>query len=462
LRMYLTIFGKPRYLGSVEVDDELALEKGARLLIESSRGVETAVVAGELTEKQETLYRSIDNHQDGQPNADAGLRKVTLIRLAEAEDLRRDENNRIDEDQVLVKAREVLCRHALNMKLVDVEYMNDRKKLFLYFTSEQRVDFRAYVRDLAREFKTRIELRQIGVRDEAKVVKGLGACGRVCCCSYWLQRFMPIGIKMVKEQNLALNPAKISGLCGRLMCCMSFEQGNYHELWKGLPSHGAKIKTADGTWVLSGVDLATGTCSIHGPMKTVNIPVKMYPLFKETLLSGKEWSNEEHHLDEKGLPLAPDDCTERCACPGSCGLCSSAPEMAVEGRNAAAPREKSAEVRNEAQVPGRSCRGARGDAENLPPRRKNRRPQRSGARGDKNSPAPRQNQKDGAAQASARQGKETAANASSMTSRRGAPEGSSRKNFRFRRSSRPRGRRTSDGKAPETAKATVDSAKGQR
>lgn len=301
--MYLTIFGKPRYLGLLEAEDENVFEKGEQLLIESSRGVETAVVAGEITEKQEAAYRSIDNRQDGQNNSDSGLRNVTLVRRANPEDLRRDEDNRLEEDNVLVKAREVLSRHSLDMKLVDVEYMNDRKKLFLYFTSEQRVDFRAYVRDLAREFKTRIELRQIGVRDEAKVVKGLGACGRVCCCSYWLQRFMPIGIKMVKEQNLALNPTKISGLCGRLMCCMSFEQETYHRLWKGLPSHGAKIKTPDGTWVLSGVDLAAETCSIRGPITTVNIPIKMFQQFKETLLSGKEWHNEDYGLDEKGCPL---------------------------------------------------------------------------------------------------------------------------------------------------------------
>jgi cell fate regulator YaaT (PSP1 superfamily) len=321
LKMYLTIFGKPRYLGLVETEGEVDFEKGEQLLIESSRGVETAIVAGEITERQEATYRAIDNRQDGQTNSDSGLRNVTFIRKANPEDLRHDSDNRLEEDSVLVKAREVLSRHSLDMKLVDVEYMNDRKKLFLYFTSEQRVDFRAYVRDLAREFKTRIELRQIGVRDEAKVVKGLGACGRVCCCSYWLQRFMPIGIKMVKEQNLALNPTKISGLCGRLMCCMSFEQDTYHELWKELPAHGSKIKTPDGTWVLSGVDLAAKTCSIRGPVATVNIPVKMYQQFRETLLSGKEWHNEEHGLDEKGFPVDQSIESSRDALCRACSAC---------------------------------------------------------------------------------------------------------------------------------------------
>lgn len=302
--MYLTIFGKPRYLGLIVAEDEEHFEKGDRLLVESSRGLEIAIIAGEITEHQKEMYRSIDNRQDGQPSSDSGLQNLTFIRRVDARDLENEAKNRDDEGSVLIKAREVLSNHDLDMKLVDVEYMNDRKKLFLYFTSEQRVDFRAYVRDLAREFRTRIELRQIGVRDEAKVVKGIGACGRRCCCSYWLQRFMPIGIRMVKEQNLALNPTKISGLCGRLMCCMSFEQSTYHELWKTLPAHGAKIKTEEGNWVLLGVNLATKTCSIHGPEGTVNIPVGMYQSFKETILSGQKWSNEAHGLDEKGRPLS--------------------------------------------------------------------------------------------------------------------------------------------------------------
>lgn len=303
MSMYLTIFGKPRYLGLIVAENNIRFEKGEQLLVESSRGTEIAVVAGEITERQEALYRAIDNRQEGQSGNDSGLQNVTFLHKAETEDLEKERNNRGEEERVLVVARQVLSRHDLDMKLVDVEYMNDRKKLFLYFTSEQRVDFRAYVRDLAREFRTRIELRQIGVRDESKVVKGIGACGRVCCCSYWLHRFMPIGIKMVKEQNLALNPTKISGLCGRLMCCMSFEQNTYHELWKGLPSHGAKIKTEQGTWILTGVDLTTRTCSIHGPEGNVNIPVTMYQQFKETLLAGKTWSNDEHGLDERGQPL---------------------------------------------------------------------------------------------------------------------------------------------------------------
>lgn len=302
--MYLTIFGKPRYLGLIKAEDENTFVRGERVLIESSRGVEIGVVAGEITEKQEGLYRSIENRQEGESSSDLGLQNVTFLERVGPAELKQEQENRHDEDIALVTSRQVLAKHPLDMKLVDVEYMFDRKKLFLYFTSEQRVDFRAYVRDLAREFRTRIELRQIGVRDESKVVKGIGACGRVCCCSYWLHRFMPIGIKMVKEQNLALNPTKISGLCGRLMCCMCFEQKTYRELWKKLPAPGTKIKTEQGTWVLSGVDIAAKSCVLHGPNGVVSVPVEQYQSFKESLLAG-DASEKESYAATGERPLSP-------------------------------------------------------------------------------------------------------------------------------------------------------------
>lgn len=310
MTMYLTIFGKPRYLGLV-VEDEAAGEifyAGDQLLVESSRGLEIAVVAGLITETQESQYRSIDNRQEGQPSSDSGLQNVNFIHRVTAGELAQEEQNRQEEDQVLIRAREILSLHTLDMKLVDVEFLNDRRKLYLYFTSEQRVDFRAYVRDLAREFKTRIELRQIGVRDEAKVVRGLGSCGKPCCCSYWLQRFMPIGIRMVKEQNLALNPSKISGLCGRLMCCMSFEQDNYHELWNVLPAQGSKIKTKDGTYILLGVDISKKLCHVKGPESEIFVPVEEFPRFKETILAGIPWNQDDQNgvkIAERGEMLPP-------------------------------------------------------------------------------------------------------------------------------------------------------------
>ncbi|MBR0202765.1 MAG: hypothetical protein IJQ56_00205, partial [Synergistaceae bacterium] len=171
------------------------------------------------------------------------LQDVDFVREADAEDIINYHECRRLEREALPKARALLSGHEIKIKLVDVEYMLDRKKVFFYFTAEQRIDFRAYVRDLAHEFKTRIEMRQIGIRDEARIVKGIASCGRPCCCGYWLRGFSPISIKIVKEQRSALNPTKISGLCGRLMCCMSYEQELYLELWEKLPGPGAKIRT---------------------------------------------------------------------------------------------------------------------------------------------------------------------------------------------------------------------------
>ena len=190
------------------------------------------------------------------------------------------------------------------MKLIDVEFLRAKRKLFFYFSSEQRVDFRAYVRDLAREFKTRIELRQVGVRDEAKIIRGVGPCGQPCCCSYWLNQFAPICIKMVKEQNLALNPAKISGICGRLMCCMCYEHEAYHEAWEGFPNPGTKIKTPNGNVIVAGIDLPTKSlrCFIVGKGE-VKIPKDKFAEFKDVVTSGGEWVVPEEEIEEPDLKI---------------------------------------------------------------------------------------------------------------------------------------------------------------
>ena len=228
---------------------DLPVQRGEWILIETTRGVEIGLVGGELSGEQEERYRSscLEESDEGQPKGgEPTLQNVVFKSCASSDDLNVRSQALDEEQRVLISAREILKGHNLPMKLVDVEYLLDRKKLFFYFTSEQRVDFRAYVRDLAREFKTRIELRQIGVRDEAKSVKGISPCGRECCCSYWLHRFTPICIRMVKEQNLALNPTKISGICGRLMCCLKNEEETYEYLNSRLPNVGDYVTTDDG------------------------------------------------------------------------------------------------------------------------------------------------------------------------------------------------------------------------
>jgi len=296
---YLAIYGKPRYLGIVECDEEI--KKGEYIIVESLRGEETAIVAGELSSEQETKYRQLKNtseHGDGtSKNTEPVVTDLTFLAFATEEDLKANEEYRHEEDEILRSAKELLKPHELDMKMIDVEFLRNRKKLFFYFSSEQRVDFRAYVRDLAREFKTRIELRQIGVRDEAKVIKGLGPCGQPCCCSYWLNQFAPICIKMVKEQNLALNPAKISGICGRLMCCLCFEHNVYHEIWENLPNPGSKIKTPNGNIVIAGIELHTKSVRCYIPGKgEIKIPAEKFKEFKETVTSGGEWIPENEHV----------------------------------------------------------------------------------------------------------------------------------------------------------------------
>jgi len=296
------IFGKPRYLGIVEITD-LVPEKGSKIIVDTMRGTEMAVVAGPITEIQEEKFRTACTIEPQEGQAKGGeplLQNVTFNSLPAREDFEATEDHRGEEREVLIRSRELLREHELPMKLVDVEFLLDRKKLFFYFTSDQRVDFRAYVRDLAREFKTRIELRQIGVRDEAKAVKGLGPCGLPCCCSYWLHSFTPICIKMVKEQNLALNPTKISGICGRLMCCMSYEHEIYRDIWDSLPNPGAKIKSQKGNFILSGVDLSRNCAKIRSPEGAeLNIPLKNFETFRTRVMQGEEWEDLLH----KGLPV---------------------------------------------------------------------------------------------------------------------------------------------------------------
>ena len=299
---YLAIYGKPRYLGIIDYEGEIA--KGDTIVVESHRGEELAVVVGVLTEKQEAEYRLLRNaseHGDAaSKNGEPVVTDLSYVAPVTDEDIEASAIYRHEEDGILKNAKELLKPHDLDMKLIDVEFLRNRRKLFFYFSSEQRVDFRAYVRDLAREFKTRIELRQIGVRDEAKVIRGIGPCGLPCCCSYWLNQFAPICIKMVKEQNLALNPAKISGICGRLMCCMCFEHNVYREMWSKLPNPGTKIKTPNGNVIVAGVEIHTNSvrCFIPGRGE-IKVPAQKFAEFKEWVSAGKEWIVAEESI---GMP----------------------------------------------------------------------------------------------------------------------------------------------------------------
>lgn len=204
---------------------------GDSVIVETSRGIEYAQCV-------------MGTHEVSEESISSPLKKV--IRVANEEDAEKNRVNLESEKDIHRVCQQKIAEHKLDMKLVKVEYTFDRNKLIAYFTSNGRVDFRGLVKDLAAVFKTRIELKQIGVRDEAKILGGLGSCGRPLCCSSFLGDFQPVSIKMAKEQSLSLNPTKISGVCGRLMCCLKYEQDQYERARKLLPHIGRDVHTPDG------------------------------------------------------------------------------------------------------------------------------------------------------------------------------------------------------------------------
>lgn len=208
------------------------IKKGDYVVVETARGVEF----GECV---------IEIKQVSEDEIVAPLKSV--IRVANDDDVNKHKQNKDKEKEAFDICLDKIEQHKLNMKLIDVEYTFDNNKVIFYFTADGRVDFRELVKDLAMIFKTRIELRQIGVRDEAKMLGGLGPCGRPMCCSTFLGDFASVSIKMAKEQNLSLNPTKISGICGRLMCCLNYEQSTYEDIRKRMPRVSSIVKTEDGT-----------------------------------------------------------------------------------------------------------------------------------------------------------------------------------------------------------------------
>lgn len=214
--MYTVVGVRFKRAGKIYYFDpgDMEIERDHRVIVETARGIEFGeVVIGQRKVKEE----------------DVVLPLKQVIRVADSKDFDTVEDNRQRAREAMTIFKEKVATHGLDMKLVDAEYTFDRNKLIFYFTAEGRVDFRELVKDLASVFRVRIELRQIGVRDEAKVLGGIGPCGRLLCCSTWMGEFDPVSIRMAKDQSLSLNPTKISGLCGRLMCCLKFENDGYQE-----------------------------------------------------------------------------------------------------------------------------------------------------------------------------------------------------------------------------------------
>lgn len=225
----------------------MLLHKGDRVIVETVRGQEigTVIVENQMTEQKEKFTPL-----------------SPVIRVATEEDIETDKQNREKEKSAFEICEEKIKKHGLEMELVDVEYTFDNNKIIFFFVAEGRVDFRELVKDLASVFKTRIELRQIGVRDETRMIGGLGICGRKVCCASFLSEFTPVSVKMAKDQSLSTNPQKISGTCGKLICCLNFEQEVYEKAYETMPRVGYTVKTPDGNGQVIEVNVPTETVRV--------------------------------------------------------------------------------------------------------------------------------------------------------------------------------------------------------
>lgn len=262
--------------------DGNTLKQGDMVIVETARGVECGEVA-------------MENRQIGDDGIVQPLKK--LIRVATREDLKKLADNTAKEKSAFDICLKKIAAHKLEMKLVDVEYTFDNTKILFYFTADGRVDFRELVKDLASVFRTRIELRQIGVRDEAKMLGGLGICGKPFCCSTFLGGFQPVSIKMAKEQGLSLNPVKISGTCGRLMCCLKYEQEAYLDLIRTTPNMNSIVMTPSGKGTVIGVNMLTGILQIRMDSAPEAAP-QTFKVSQVKLIKGAQINIDRKELEE--------------------------------------------------------------------------------------------------------------------------------------------------------------------
>ena len=312
----------------------LDLHNGMSVVTETARGVELGeCMSGIMDVPDERLV----------------LPLKPIIRIATEQDLAMQKRNEQAEKEAFDIAIDRIAEHKLEMKLVDVEYAFDRSKIIFYFTANGRVDFRMLVKSLASIFKTRIELRQIGVRDEAKMLGGIGPCGRPICCRTFLSDFTPVSIKMAKEQNLSLNPTKISGLCDRLMCCLKYEQDNYEQTRKRMPRVGREIITPDGVGVINAINVLE---------ETVRVRIAVGDSFELREYAIDDCQRPER---EERKPLRPEEERE------SASTAENAQE-APQSESAEQPAERPAPPRRNDTRPPRAPRGDRPEHAERPPR----------------------------------------------------------------------------------------------
>ena len=246
--------------------EALDLAPGAHVIVEADRGEDL----GEIT----ALGSIAERKCSSSGGCSTPLPEMRVLRVAREAEGSRIQELRADESRVRTETRKLVARHKLNMKVTEAEWQFDKNKLIIYFTAERRVDFRELVRDLARTFRTRIELKQIGVRDEAALLGGVGRCGRELCCSTWLSELKPVSLQLAKDQLLSLNPAQISGCCGRLMCCLMYEHKTYVEARRRFPREGKTLRTSLGEEEVVGVDILRETVtlrSVDGERRSVSL-----------------------------------------------------------------------------------------------------------------------------------------------------------------------------------------------
>ena len=259
------------------------IKNGMNVIVETARGVEFGEAVSDIKEIEDE---------------EAVLPLKDVIRIATDEDVQTHNSNIEKEKTAFDVCNEKIAKHELQMKLIDVEYTFDGNKILFYFIADTRIDFRELVKDLAAVFKTRIELRQVGVRDQAKAVGGLGICGRVICCASATGEFQPVSIKMAKEQSLSLSPTKISGTCGRLMCCLKYEQEAYEDAIHRLPGVGSIVETPEGQGVITEVNLLRETVKIRLDRET-ETDLAVYPVDEIKVLHKKHFSPTAKHEDDE-------------------------------------------------------------------------------------------------------------------------------------------------------------------
>ena len=286
----ITVVGvRFKYAGKIYYfdPDNLDIIAGDHVIVETARGFEFGEAVIGIREVPEDDIVS-------------PLKKV--VRKATDEDKTKNEDNKAREKEAFTLCLEKISEHKLPMKLIDVEYTFDNSKIIFYFVADGRIDFRELVKDLAAIFRTRIELRQIGVRDESKMIGGLGPCGRTMCCASFLGDFEPVSIKMAKEQNLSLNPSKISGVCGRLMCCLNYEQNTYEDIRRKTPAVGSMVRTMDGKGEVVNTNTLLESVKVKLNIDD-EIEIRPYSIYDVELLSG---SYENTELSEEDIKLEVD------------------------------------------------------------------------------------------------------------------------------------------------------------